>query len=42
MNEEWLITLGNIGHELLLMALFMPLILVVFIGGLYVFIRRVD
>lgn len=42
MTEETLIALGGIGHELILMVLFMPIVCVIFLGGLYVFIRRMD
>lgn len=41
MTEDFVIMLGNMGHELLLMASFVPLICVVILGGIYAIIRRV-
>lgn len=42
MSEELLIILGNMAHELLVVALFMPLICVIILGGIYAIVRRMD
>jgi len=42
MSEEWFIVLGKIGHELLLMVLFLPIVCVIILGGIYALVRRMD
>lgn len=42
MTEDLVIMLGDMGHELLLVASFMPLICVVILGGIYALVRRMD
>ena len=42
MSEDLFIMLGKIGHELLLMVLFLPIICVIILGGLYAAFRRMD
>lgn len=42
MNEDLFIMLGNIGHELLLMVLFLPFVCVIILGGIYAIVRRMD
>lgn len=41
MTEEIIIMLGDMGHEILLIASFLPLACVVILGGIYAIVRRV-
>lgn len=42
MTEEIVIMFGDMGHELLLMVSFMPLVCVIVLGGIYALVRRMD
>jgi len=42
MSEDAFVMLGSIGHELLLMVLFLPFICVVILGVIYAIVSRMD
>lgn len=41
MTEDIIIMLGDMGHEIILMVSFLPLVCVVILGGIYAIVRRV-